>query len=426
MRCMRYSCLILLLVLQLGCNQKDQNIQAEKRVSIVFKHGKISGRTGLFRRLLDQFERRNPDIRVIDEALPASTDEQHQFYVINLEGRSKDFDVISMDVIWVAEFSRAGWIMDLTHLYPRDEKSKFFPAAIEADTYKGRLYGIPWYIDAGVLYYRKDLLDKYGFLPPKTWMELVKIAQAILHKEKNPKLKGFIWQGKQYEGLVCNAMEYIWGNGGDVLDEKNRVVIDSPQVEKALTFMRGLMHKYKITPDFVTTAMEEPTRRIFGDGNAIFMRNWPYAWSIFQRKDSKVKGKVGIAALPGFEEGRGASTLGGWQLGINRFSEHPEEAGRLIKFLTSYEAQKYMALNIGYKPTRIALYDDEELKNAQPLLDTFYHIFLKAKPRPVTPYYMMISQVLQSEFSSILLGVKEPAEALSSAKRKIDYIFKLE
>lgn len=416
----------LLLLLQLGCSPKDRDIQTEERVSIVFKHGKIAGDPKLFRKLLDQFEEENPGIRVIDETLPASTDEQHQFYVINLEGKFRDFDVISMDVIWVPEFSRAGWIMDLTYLHPEDERSKFFPVTMEANTYRGRLYGVPWYIDAGVLYYRKDLLDKYSFLPPKTWMELVKITQVILHGEKNPRLKRFIWQGKQYEGLICNVMEYVWGNNGDVLDKGNRVVIDSPQVEEALSFMRDLIYRHRLTPDFITTIIEEPSRHIFGDGNAIFMRNWPYAWNIFQRNGSKVKGKVGMAPLPGFEEGKGASTLGGWQLAINRFSEHAEEAGRLIQFLTSYKAQKYMALNIGYKPTRVALYRDEELREAQPFIDILYPIFLKAKPRPVTPYYMMISQVLQSEFSSILVGVKEPEEALSSAKRKIEYILNLE
>lgn len=409
-----------------GCAPEDRASRAEEGVRIVFKHGKIAGDPRLFRKLLDRFEEENPDIRVIDETLPASTDEQHQFYVINLEGESRDFDLLSMDVIWVPELSRAGWVRDLTALYPREEQLKFFPATVEANTYRGRLYGVPWYIDAGVLYYRKDLLDRYGFSPPKTWAELVRIARTILRGEGDPGLRGFIWQGKQYEGLVCNALEYVWGNGGEVLDRENRVVIDRPPVEEALAFMRDLIARYQITPDFVTTAIEEPTRHLFGNGHAIFLRNWPYAWNIFQREGSKVKGKVGMAPLPGFKEGQGAATLGGWQLGINRFSEHPEEAGRLIRFLTSEEAQRSLALQVGYKPTRMALYRDPALREAQPFVDALYPIFLKARPRPVTPYYMMISQVLQAEFSAVLAGVKEPKEALRSAGRKIEYILQLE
>ncbi|MBI2875548.1 MAG: ABC transporter substrate-binding protein [Candidatus Tectomicrobia bacterium] len=409
-----------------GCTPEDRAIRAEGRVRIVFKHGKIAGDPEWFRKLLDRFEEKNPGIRVIEETLPASTDEQHQFYGINLEGRSRDFDLLSMDVIWVPEFSRAGWIRDLTDLCPEEEQSKFFPATVEANTYRGRLYGVPWYIDAGVLYYRKDLLDRYGFSPPKTWAELVKIAQTILRRERDPQLRGFIWQGKQYEGLVCNVLEYVWGNGGAVLDRENRVVIDHPPAEEALAFMRDLIDRYQITPDFVTTATEEPTRHIFGNGQAVFLRNWPYAWNLFQREGSKVKGQVGIAPLPGFQAGQGAATLGGWQLGINRFSEHPEEAGRLIQFLTSEEAQRSLALQVGYKPTRMALYQDQALREAQPFVEALYPIFLQARPRPVTPYYVMISQILQAEFSAILAGVKEPGAALQSAKRKIEYILQLE
>jgi multiple sugar transport system substrate-binding protein len=204
--------IILCLILFAGC------IKAEDRGAalnvIVFKHGKIAGDTELFRQLLDRFEKENPDIKVNDETLPASTDEQHQFYAINLEGKSSDFDVLSMDVIWVPEFARAGWLRDISHLLPLKEREEFFPGPMDAVTYKGKVYAIPWYIDAGLLYYRKDLLKKYGFSPPKTWQELVETAQQITAKEKD--IYGFIWQGKQYEGLVCNVLEYFWSNGGDV------------------------------------------------------------------------------------------------------------------------------------------------------------------------------------------------------------------
>jgi len=391
-----------------------------KSTVLIFKHGKIAGDPEPFRQLIKRFEDENPGITVKDEILPASTDEQHQFYAINLEGKSSDFDVISMDVIWVQEFARAGWLRDVSHLFQEQESHDFFPGPMKAVTYRGRMYAVPWYIDAGLLYYRKDLLQKYGFSPPSTWNELISIAQHIMPKER---LYGFIWQGKQYEGLVCNVLEYFWGNGGDVLKD-SEVVIDSAENIHALGFMRDLIVKYKITPELVTTAIEEPTRHMFGNGKALFMRNWPYAWNIFEREGSPIRGKTGVALLPSFMPGMSSSTLGGWQLGINRYSKHPEAAEKLIRFLTGREAQKRLALTIGYKPSRKSLYKDEDLLREQPFIAGLYDVFMKARPRPVSPYYMMITQVMQPEFSAALSGIKTPGQALASAREQIEHIMK--
>jgi multiple sugar transport system substrate-binding protein len=400
-----------------GCPVEQKN--PRDGTTIVFKHGKIAGDPGQFRKLLDRFERENPGITVKDETLPASTDEQHQYYVINLEGKSGDFDVISMDVIWVPEFARAGWLLDVSHLLGPGEENAFFPGPMRAVTMNDGIYAIPWYIDAGVLYYRKDLLKKYGRSVPETWSELVITAQEITGQERG--LYGFIWQGKQYEGLVCNALEFIWSNGGEVLD-KGKPVLDSPRNAEALRFMRDLIVKYGVTPPLVTTAIEEPTRHLFGSGKALFMRNWPYAWNIFEKQGSAVKGNVGVAPLPFFPGNRTASTLGGWQLGVNRFSRQPEAAEKLVRFLTSPASQKTLALSVGYKPTRKALYKDPDLMRQQPFMTSLYGIFLRARPRPVTPYYLMMTQVLQPEFSAALAGIKSPEAALASAQKQVRHI----
>ncbi|MEW6455642.1 MAG: ABC transporter substrate-binding protein [Acidobacteriota bacterium] len=388
---------------------------------LVFKHGKIVGNIFYFSEIIKKFEKENPQIKILDEILPSATDSQHQFYIINLEGKTSNLDVIALDVIWVPEFSHAGWIRDLSHLIPEEEREIFFPCTVEANTYKGRLYAIPWYIDTGVLYYRKDLLDRYGYLPPKTWEELIQISQYILKKEKDENLKGFIWQGKQYEGLICNALEYIWGNNGEIIKENN-ALINSKENIKALKFMRDLIYKYKVSPSLVTNCDEEATRHIFGNGNAIFMRNWPYAWNLFQEEGSKVRGKIGISPLPSFKNGKSSSTLGGWQLAINKYSRYPEESERFIKYMISPETQKFMAINVGYKPTRMILYQDEELKRKQPFIAGLFDILKNSKPRPVTPYYMMISQVLQSEISSVISGIKSPEEALNYCEKQINFI----
>ncbi len=405
-----------------GCTRESPPEENQK-ITIVFKHGKLIGDPEPVERLIERFEEQNPDILVKDETLPASTDEQHQFYVINLEGKSSDFDVFGMDVIWIQEFVRAGWLRDLSHILPPKNRNEFFQGPMEAVTHHNRIFAVPWYIDAGILYYRKDLLEKYGFSPPKTWPELVRIASEITRKE--PDLYGFVWQGKQYEGLVCNVLEYIWSNGGDVIKD-GRVVIDSPENRQALAFMRSLIYRYRITPEFVTTTVEDSARQIFGKGKAVFMRNWPYAWNLFERDGSPIKGKVGVSPLPRFSDHHSVSTLGGWQLGVNKYSKHPKEAERFIKFFTSYEAQKILSLTVGYKPTRKKLYEDKDLIRAQPFTASLYRVFERARPRPVSPFYMMISQVIQPEFSAVLSRIKEPEDALNSARKQIGFILRVE
>jgi multiple sugar transport system substrate-binding protein len=401
-----------------GCSQQSSG-PPEGPVRLVLKLGKIFGNPEPLRRLLDQFAKENPGVRVQGEMLPSSSDEQHQFYATNLEAGSSDFDVFSLDVIWVPEFARAGWLRGVGHLLPAAERRDFFPGPVEAVQYQDRWYAVPWYIDAGLLYYRKDLLEKYGFHPPRTWPELVQTARAVLAGEKG--IYGFLWQGKQYEGLVCNALEYFRSRGGKIL-EKGRVVVGSPENREALRFMRDLIVKYRVSPPLVTSAVEETARNIFGNGGALFMRNWPYAWALLQKEGSPVKGKTGIAPLPFFPGGRSAPTLGGWQLGINQHSRHPREAEKLLVFLASSASQKFLALSVGYQPTRKSLYQDSDLAEAQPLLPRLYGIFMEASPRPVTPYYMMITQVLQPEFSAALSGIKSPEEALRSARKQVEHI----
>lgn len=409
-----------LVVVPAACSDESASPAPGQPVTIVFKHSKLFGDPQAFDALIERFQERNPGIRVRSEALPSSSDEQHQFYVINLRAASADFDVMALDVIWVAEFARAGWLKDLTRLFTPADQKAFFRGPLAAVSFHGRQYAIPWFMDAGLLYYRKDLLAKLGFAPPQTWEQLAHIAAVI--KRHEPGMYGFVWQGKQYEGLVCNALEYIWSAGGDVLHD-GRVVLDSPANRRALGFMQALVHG-GVSPELVMTATEEPSRRIFGSGKAVFLRNWPYAWTLFEQPGSPVKGEVGMTVLPHFPGHASAATLGGWQLGVNPNSRHPKAATALVRFLTSSAAQKELALAYGLNPSRRSLYDDPQLMAAQPHLAQLRAIFDRARPRPVTPQYVRISQVLQSEFSAVVAGLKRPEDALASAQRQVEAIVK--
>ncbi len=419
-RLLAIACLSVVSFVVGSCEPNPGSSSSRTPTVLVFKHGKLSGDPQAFQALLKEFETQHPGLVVREEILPASTDQQHQYYVMNLEGRTPTFDLLAADVIWVPEFARAGWIQSLDQLLPATDRKEFFPATLQAATFEGRPYAIPWHLDVGVLYYRRDLLERYGFAPPGTWADLVRIARMILEGERNPGLKGFVWQGKQYEGLLCVALEFIWGNGAELL-----VRDTEGKAEAALAFMRDLIRQ-GTSPALVATADEEAARHLFQAGRAVFMRNWSYAWSLLQREDSPVRDKVGLAPLPSFPKHPSASVLGGWMLAVPRGAARPTEAQELIRFLTSSSMQRRMALQLGYNPVRRRLYEDPELEKAQPWLTALYPVVRTARPRLVTPYYLMVSQVLQPEVSAVVVGRRSAKAALASARRQIYQILGLQ
>ncbi len=390
-------------------------------VTLVFKYARILGRADPLPALLRSFEAAHPGTRVKGEALPWTSDDQHQFYVINLEGRSPGFDVMMLDCIWVPEFARAGWLTDLTtHLRP-DELAPHFPSAVAAATYGGRVWALPWTMNVGLLYYRADLLAKHGLRPPETYEELVDQVRRIRIAERDPALDGYLWQGKQYEGLVVNVLEALWANGARLLAEDGTVFPEPARAADALRFLRGLIET-GVSPVWTTAADEELSRRAFGDGHAIFLRNWPYAMELFETADSAVRGKVAVVSLPGRARGeRGVGSTGGAHLGVSRRSRHPELAVALARHLASEPAQRAIALGAALSPTRQALYHDSELVRAHPEMPRLHAFALAGRPRPVTPYYLLISSTVQPEFSAALVGVKPPERAITDARARLSY-----
>lgn len=356
---------------------------------------------------------------------PTDTDQRRQGLVIPLKGKQKDPDLFLMDVVWVSQFAASGWLQPFDTYLAGDTTilGAFFEGVIEqVDKYKGNIISFPIYIDGGLLYYRKDILEKYQLEVPKTWEELVKTAKLVQKQERkeNSQFYGFVWQGAQYEGLVCNFLEFLSSNGGKMVDESGNFTMATPENTTALKFMHDLIHSYAISPPNTFTEMkEEEVRTSFQRGNALFERNWPYAWSLHQGEDSPIKDKVGIAPLPRFEGKECASTLGGWHIGLSRYSDMKEEAWEFIKFVTSYEAQKKLALNLGWNPGRKDIYDDNEVREALPHFEILKKIFKNAVARPNLPYYSQVSEVIQRELNASIAGKLEPKEALSNAQDRI-------
>jgi multiple sugar transport system substrate-binding protein len=349
------------------------------------------------------FEKQNPGVKVVRQIAPNSSTQFHDLLTQKLKNRDTRLDVFFMDVIWPGEFASAGWALPLDRFFPAQEQSRFLDATIAANRYRGQTFGVPLFIDAGLLYYRKDLLEKYGLSAPRHWPELVEHAKTILSAERDPHLVGYSGQFKQYEGLVCNMMEFILGNGGALWNEGRQTsALQQDRAKEAVRFVRDRIIG-EISQRGVLAYEEPESIALFTQGRAIFHRNWPYAWQIANDpKQSRVAGKVGMMPLPAFPGGHGAATLGGWQVAISRFSKIPDVAWRFVAFVTSHEMQKRIALSMGRAPTRKALYDDAELRTKIPRLPSLLATFKQAVPRPTTPVYVPLSNIMQRYFSAAL------------------------
>lgn len=369
-------------------------------VTLVMTAGAVGREYVVLQQQIKVFEAQNPGIKVVLMPMPNSSTARYNLYVTYLSAGMPQPDVLMLDVIWPPAF--ANFLVNLNPYFPKSELKDFFQGAVRADTWNGKLVAMPWFIDAGLLYYRKDLLKKYGFEPPKTWAQLIHEAQVISKKEG---IKGFVWQGASYEGLTCDFMEYVHSYGGAILNANGKVVSDSPMVKKALQTMVDMIYKYKISPVGVATYMEEDTRHIFQNGDAVFMRNWPYCWPLLNGKNSKVAGKVGVEPLPegtGFPGVRHSATLGGWQLGINKNSEHVKAAVKLIEFLVSPQQEAYKAIHSGQNPSRLSVYNNPAVIKANPFYKSLWSVFQNAEPRPKSPIYPQISRIIFTNVNEAL------------------------
>ena len=389
--------------------------QAGEPKSIVFLTWKPN-QPEVWKRLIQIFHRENPGIRVRVQVGPHSSTEYHAIVTQRLKNKDTSVDVFFMDVIWPPEFANAGWALDLTSRFTIQEQKKYLLGPIVANTYRGKMFGVPCYLGAGLFYYRKDLLDKYDFKPPRSWTELLAQGESILKGEGDAGLYIYSAQFKQYEGLVCNMLEFIWSQGGAALDpQKGRVLLAEPPAIQAIAFVRDQIIG-KAAPRGAINYEEPESLELFIQGRAVFHRNWPYAWAVANDPGkSRIAGKIGAGALPAFPGHTSASTLGGWQFGISQWSRHPEEAWQFIQFMTSYESQKTLAMEAGLAPTRISVYRDHEVQKKRPHLKDFLPAFEKARPRPLSPLYPMISQELQRFFSRAVAARDSDLPGLAKA-----------
>ncbi|MGF9908641.1 ABC transporter substrate-binding protein [Brevibacillus porteri] len=392
---------------------------AAEKIKLVYARGKDA--TDSTKKLVEAFQKAHPNIEVEIREMPADSGQSHDQYVTMFSAQSSEIDVFDLDVIWPAEFAQAGYLLPLDRLMEQDgiETGKYIKGAMDAGNFGGQQWTMPKFIDAGLLFYRKDLVAE----APKTWDDL--IAQAKAAKGKGGTKFGYLMQAKQYEGLVCNFVEFNASYGGKILDEQGKVAVNNPATIKGLKKMIEVV-KSDFVPTNITTFMEPESHTAFLEGQAPFIRNWPYQFALAQdQAQSKIVDQVGIAPLPAGDAGS-AAALGGWMGGINKFSKHPKEAWEFLKFMTGPEGQEISAVEGGLAPTYLPAYDDADVQKASPLFANkdFVDGVSAAVSRPTTPIYPKISEVIQIEVSKALAGQQTAEQAVQNMETQMNDLMK--
>ena len=397
--------------LGLGCRAEEP----EGRTVIRYAGTAVGAEGAVLARQIARFEQLHPDIAVDVIATPDAADQRHQLYVQWLGAESATPDVLQLDIVWTPELAAAGWLLPLDDR--GIDEAAFVPAAIEADRWNDRLYAVPLFVDTGMLYWRTDLIER----APTTFDELEQFAREAM--TEHGMRYGLVWQGARYEGLVCVFLEYLGGMGGRILGPDQAVALDGEPARRALATMRDEL-RTGIVPSAALGWHEEETRFAFQNGDAVFMRNWPYAYPLVQDpRESRVAGKVAVAPMPAGPGGQPTAALGGAHLGINARTRHPDAAWRLVEYLTAPEQAVERARLAGLYPARPALYRGGALEGALPIdpaaaLAVIEH----ATARPTTPMYAQLSAALQVHLHRALGGQVSIDAAVAGAAADITRI----
>ena len=386
----------------------DAAANMDGRGPITYVQGKDNN--NVVRPVIEKWNAAHPDEKVTFKEQTDNADQQHDDLVQNFQAKNANYDVVSVDVVWTAEFAAKGWLQPLKDKMAIDT-SKMLKPPVESATYKGTLYAAPKDSDGAMLYYRKDLVPT----PPKTWDEMMGMCSIA----KSNNMGCYADQFKKYEGLTVNASEAINSAGGSVLDKDGKPNLNTPEAKAGLENLAKAYANGNI-PKEAITFQEEEARQAFQSGKLLFLRNWPYAYGLMQTEGaSKVKDKFGVVALPG-KSGPGASTLGGHSAGISVYSKNKATALDFLKFINSEETQKFYATQGSLAPVLAALYDDKELVAKLPYLPVLKTSIENAVPRPVTPFYPAVTKAIQDNAYPALKGEKPVEAALSDMQKSIE------
>ena len=389
-------------------NNNGGSSSGNSRGPITFVTGKDN--SGVWAPMIAKWNKAHPSEKVTLKEQTDNADQQHNDIVQHMQAKDPSYDIVTVDVIWTAEFAAKGWLQPLTGQYKFDTAG-FLPPTVNAATYNHTLYAAPWASDGGLLYYRTDLVKS----PPKTLAEMwndCKIAQQ--HH-----ISCYAGQFAKYEGLTVNATEAINTAGGQVVDSAGKPTINSPQAKQGLQDLVNAVQKGYI-PKKESTYQEEQGRIAFEAGKFLFMRNWPYCYSLAKTDgSSKVKNTFAVAPLPGMNGQPGASSLGGHSEAISTYSDHKQTALDFLKFITAPAQQKFIAQKGSLAPVRASLYSDKDLIKQLPYLPTLKTAISNAVPRPVTPYYPAVTAAIETNAFAALWQNKPVGQALADMQKSM-------
>ena len=361
--------------------------------------------------LVAEFEREHPkiDLKVIEA--PSDSNQVEDLYTASFLLGNSPYDLVYMDIVWTPKFAAAGWLLDLSERLSPSDRQAYLDSDIQGGMYEEKLYRIPFRSDAGMLYYRTDWLEQSGKQPPETFVELLETSQSL--QQQGLAEWGYVWQGKQYEGLSAMFVEILQGSGGFWVDPDTlEVGLDKPEAIAAVEFLRTTIEK-GVAPPGVTTYAEEETRRLFQNGKVAFLRNWPYVYSA--ALDSPIAGKYSIKPMVHRVGKSSGACLGGWGLGISKTSKHPDAAWQVIEFFSSESSQRKYVLQTGYVPSRRALFNDPQIVSKYDYYPQLLEVVESSALRPPIAQYAQASDILQRYLSSALTQKMTPDRAMKAA-----------
>ena len=364
--------------------------------------------------LVTKFNQQHSDIRFEIVEAPSDSNQVEDLYTSSFLLGNSPYDLVYMDIVWTPKFAAAGWLRDLSDRLSETEAQQYLEGDIAGGMYEGKLYRIPFRSDAGMLYYRQDLLAQAGYEPPETFGELLEISQDL--QQQGLIDWGYVWQGKQYEGLAAMFVEILQGSGAFwVNPDTLEVGLDRPEAIEAVKFLRTAIAT-KVSPPGVTTYAEEEARLLFQNGKAAFLRNWPYVYNL--ALDSNIAGKYSIKPMVHAVGQDSGATLGGWGLGIAESSKHPDAAWKVIEFLSSEDSQREFILETGFVPSRTSLFNDPTIVAKYDYYPKLLNVVKSSALRPPISQYAQASDILQRYLSAAITDKMTPKEAMQAAAQE--------
>ena len=383
--------------------------------------GGANQRPDLMRKLFDQYQAANPGVKIEIETGGATSELQRQYLSTVLNAKDSAIDIYMIDIVNPAQYFGAGWLEPLNAYVgnPADAMKPFLPVYLQSNVVDGKVAAMPGFADAMFMYYRKDLLEKYKIAEPKTWDDLAAASKKIQAGEGNPNLQGLSIQGAPIEGAVCTFLLPYWSQGKEFNDASGKLTLDKAAAVKGLDQWLKMVDSGVIKKN-VAEVKTPDTVNEFKAGQVVFAINWGFAWDRFQAdNDSTVKGKVGVMPLPAMAGGKSATCVGGWQWAVSAFSKNKAEAAKLVKFMSTPAASKFLAVEGSLLPVFQNVYTDPDVVKAVPWFKDASNVVIAGKSRPQSKDYGQVSDVVRTQTSAVLARTKKPDEGVGEIQSRL-------